>query len=518
MNLVSKLRWALIATSLVSGSALAAIVNCDVTPRNSVIADGETLQLAATCTGGSLSSIELLMNGTSVSGSINLSNHVAGEAVYFTSPVGLASSGAVFTVDGTPASLSDSFGSSTAAKVVVKSAAGSVVAAPTGFATTSAIAASCGTADGMTVSSLPTGPAQCATGSTPSLVVSAPTFYSWSCLSTTGGAEANCYAARGVTYTVTANDGNSPYGNVSPATQQVAGGSSATVTATPNTGYNTSWSSTCGGTPSGNLYTTNALSGPCVVTASFSTAPAVVNGSCGSSDGGTFSVAPTTSLCSAGTASSVATGTSAYTWSCAGSNGGTTASCSATRTVAPPPPVGDDPGVGSGLWAPGGSTTRTVADPSGPELNRIVSYVPGCLNGLTANNSATGCAALSSYTGTLAGTTTSRTVSLVSGKELLLRYRPKANAGTSVKGIYVSSATGGSVGPSMKVWLSTDPTATYDSVPAVCKNTSTSFPSVTTGPGYCPISTSNPVYYFGFETSSTTPLRFKVQESQSDLY
>ncbi len=53
-----------------------------------------------------------------------------------------------------------------------------------------------------------------------------------------------------------------------------------------------------------------------------------VNGACGSSNGGTFTSAPTTNLCSAGTASAV-TGTGPWNWTCAGSGGGTTASCSA---------------------------------------------------------------------------------------------------------------------------------------------------------------------------------------------
>ncbi|HOS88135.1 MAG TPA: hypothetical protein PLG37_01500, partial [Candidatus Pacearchaeota archaeon] len=57
------------------------------------------------------------------------------------------------------------------------------------------------------------------------------------------------------------------------------------------------------------------------------------NGSCGTSNGGTFSSAPTTNLCSAGTASSVTTNSTTYTWTCAGAYGGTTASCSANRTV-----------------------------------------------------------------------------------------------------------------------------------------------------------------------------------------
>src|SRR5262249_15672555 len=44
------------------------------------------------------------------------------------------------------------------------------------------------------------------------------------------------------------------------------------------------------------------------------------------------SAKPSTNLCSAGTASSVA-GTGPWTWGCSGSNGGTTASCSASVTV-----------------------------------------------------------------------------------------------------------------------------------------------------------------------------------------
>lgn len=183
-----------------------------------------------------------------------------------------------------------------------------------------------------------------------------------------------------------------------------------------------------------------------------------------------------------------------------------------------PPLVNSDPGVGTGLWAPPGTTDRIVADPSGPATNRIVSYIPGCLNGGAANNSAVGCAANNSYMGRLAGAP--HTVRLVSGKQLLLRYRPKPNAGTTVKGISVSSATGGTVGARTKVWLSPDPTATYDSVPAACRDVSTTLPSITTGPGpnHCPISPDAPVYYLGIETSSPAPIRFKVQESQSDLY
>ena len=53
-----------------------------------------------------------------------------------------------------------------------------------------------------------------------------------------------------------------------------------------------------------------------------------VNGACGSSNGADLTSAPTTNLCSAGTASTVS-GSGPWSWSCAGCGGGTTASCSA---------------------------------------------------------------------------------------------------------------------------------------------------------------------------------------------
>lgn len=58
-----------------------------------------------------------------------------------------------------------------------------------------------------------------------------------------------------------------------------------------------------------------------------------VNGGCGSSNGSTAASAPTSSLCSAGTATSVS-GSGPWTWSCNGSGGGTNASCSANYSAA----------------------------------------------------------------------------------------------------------------------------------------------------------------------------------------
>jgi hypothetical protein len=58
---------------------------------------------------------------------------------------------------------------------------------------------------------------------------------------------------------------------------------------------------------------------------------APIDGRCGPANGTATSSAPTTNLCSAGSASSITTTTTNYTWTCNGSNGGRDDSCSAPR-------------------------------------------------------------------------------------------------------------------------------------------------------------------------------------------
>ena len=58
-----------------------------------------------------------------------------------------------------------------------------------------------------------------------------------------------------------------------------------------------------------------------------------VNGVCGSSNGATFAVLPTTNLCATGAAAQVS-GTGPWSWSCGGTNGGSAASCSAGLSAA----------------------------------------------------------------------------------------------------------------------------------------------------------------------------------------
>src|SRR5262249_48381231 len=64
---------------------------------------------------------------------------------------------------------------------------------------------------------------------------------------------------------------------------------------------------------------------------SASVVSSAVNGSCGPANGMAVGTAPSTGLCSLGTASAV-TGSGPWNWSCAGSNNGTTTSCGAAST------------------------------------------------------------------------------------------------------------------------------------------------------------------------------------------
>jgi hypothetical protein len=60
---------------------------------------------------------------------------------------------------------------------------------------------------------------------------------------------------------------------------------------------------------------------------------AVVNGACGSSNGQTFSSAPTTNLCNSGTATTVNVNGSGWMWQCMGSIVGTAAVCTAQKST-----------------------------------------------------------------------------------------------------------------------------------------------------------------------------------------
>ena len=75
-------------------------------------------------------------------------------------------------------------------------------------------------------------------------------------------------------------------------------------------------------------YTSATAFDSLTVNAGTTAEPTAVNGACGPANGTASSVAPSTGLCSAGTATAVM-GTGPWTWQCTGSNSGTTSMCTA---------------------------------------------------------------------------------------------------------------------------------------------------------------------------------------------
>jgi hypothetical protein len=166
-----------------------------------------------------------------------------------------------------------------------------------------AINGTCGSANGVGTMSAPSSNL-CVNGTPTAVSGTGP--WTWDCNGANGGTNTSCSAplmqngvcgsANGVGVT------SAPSSNLC---------SAGTATAVGGSGP---WSWNCNGVNGG----TNASC----------SAPLRVNAVCGSANGvGTYS-APSTGLCSPGTASAVS-GSGPFTWTCAGANGGTNASCSA---------------------------------------------------------------------------------------------------------------------------------------------------------------------------------------------
>lgn len=224
----------------------------------------------------------------------------------------------------------------------------------------------CGTSNGGTFTAAPSS-SLCNAGNATAVSGSGP--WTWSCNSPNGGTNASCSANRAPaltfspsSYSLTAAAGASVNGsNLTITNSAPAGASNLTwaVSVTTNSGgaWLTASRAFAGQTQSGTevpggsatpaiSVTANAASlaagtytGTITLTSNDPTklsnsipvtftVTAVVNGSCGTSNGGTFTSAPSSNLCTTGTASAVS-GSGPWTWNCTGSGGGSTASCSA---------------------------------------------------------------------------------------------------------------------------------------------------------------------------------------------
>jgi len=146
----------------------------------------------------------------------------------------------------------------------------------------------CGLANGSAFVSLSSdNPTLCGSGKLVNFAGSGP--WQWTCSGVGGGTDSSaCSANKG--YTVTTTRGESGFGYISPQSQIVASGNTASLVVVPSTGYSASASGdTCTVTHgSGNTWTTSTITADCTVTATFSeltyTVTTTVNGA-----GGTIS-------------------------------------------------------------------------------------------------------------------------------------------------------------------------------------------------------------------------------------
>ena len=174
----------------------------------------------------------------------------------------------------------------------------------------------CGPADGQTVPAPPSLPGDLCTAGTASAVQGSGPWY-WSCAGIQDGTTASCTA-------------NAPAASVP---GQCGAANGATLSTTPTTGLCSSgnplpvlgagpWTWGCSG-----------LNGGGSVACSASLGSGVVNGACGAANGGSFSAAPASGLCSVGTPSpSALSGSGPWSWTCTGANG--SASCAANPASA----------------------------------------------------------------------------------------------------------------------------------------------------------------------------------------
>ncbi len=168
----------------------------------------------------------------------------------------------------------------------------------------------CGSADGTNVTSAPGVDQLCDFGA-PSLVTDEGTHYTWTCYGVGGGvSDADCSANKQADGVCGASDGGTFA--AAPSTNLCSDGIPSALTGTGP------WNWTCQSENGGSNANCSA--------------DIQVNGACGESDGGTFSVVPSTNLCSDGIPSAL-TGTGPWNWTCQSENGGSNANCSADIQV-----------------------------------------------------------------------------------------------------------------------------------------------------------------------------------------
>ncbi len=202
-----------------------------------------------------------------------------------------------------------------------------------------------------------------------------------------------------VTFAVTASAGAN--GSVSPATQNVNAGSTATITVTPNAGFNIASVTGCGGALVGNTFTTAAVTANCSVSATFSAIPPVtftVSASAGANGG----VTPATQTVNSGSTATITvtpnTGFNiASVTGCGGALVGNTyttaaivADCAVSASFVAIPPVTFTATASNGLYGSISPSSRVVNSGSSTTFTvtpnpQYIPTVTGCGGTLVGN-------------------------------------------------------------------------------------------------------------------------------------
>ena len=227
----------------------------------------------------------------------------------------------------------------------------------------------CGTAQGTVTTTRPTTSTRCS-GGTYSYPVDTPPFWTWTCTDDIGDA-ANCWAydsnsglycgsANGQTYDTVPTTGLCNVGTPSGVTESnhkwnwtctsaghtyscsaydldngVCGAANGTASESAPTSSLCSSGTATAVTDTGTTWTWGCLGINGGTDINSCSAPHITTGQCGTAYGGSYEVAPTSGLCATGvlSAAGVIADGQQWTWTCAGANGGNNASCTATRII-----------------------------------------------------------------------------------------------------------------------------------------------------------------------------------------
>ena len=175
----------------------------------------------------------------------------------------------------------------------------------------------------------------------------------------------------------------------------------------------------------------------------------------------------------------------------------------------------NDPGYGTGLWLPAGTTNLFVVDQMNTGGVGNVDYIPGCVNSVTAEISSSSCALQWSQT------SGNSTITMAQGNVLSIRFPSKNTLSLNGGNFGLSARNGLNTPHAFSMWLTSDPTASYENTPELCRNWmfGKKTQNVQTGKYGCPVSPGK-LYYLNIridDTCSGQDCTFALTEETNDF-